>query len=173
MAERRAAYAGTWELFERETAGQYASRAESEAAYAHIASGSPWPQGYVPKPELIKVGKEFNMAMGPIQDVRRPGAFATTADIPSVEFVREDLAVKYAFKKDVGYVQRYRVIKPVMGQSGPIGPQLDKDLGRVLKGGADQTEFLFGDVKDSNGNVVDWVNRMEYLETVGPKIPIK
>lgn len=112
--------------------------------------------------------------MGPLQDVRRPGSFAVDAatDIPSVEFVRDNLAVKHFFKPDIGYVQEYEIIKPIEAVKGPIGPQLDLDLERVLKGGENQIEFKFPDVRDADGNIIKYVNRMDWLKPVGPPIPI-
>jgi RHS repeat-associated protein len=161
-----------WNLFQRETKGQYGSMAERRAAYEHIKTGSPWPQGYTPVMEDIKVGKRVNIAMAPKQLVEQPGAFATKSNIPDVEFVREKLAVKYAFKNEVGYVQEYEVIKSVPVLRGPIGPQLDPDLGRVLKGGADQIEFKFPDTIGADGKKI-WADRMDYLKPIGLPKPIK
>lgn len=159
-------------LFQRETRGEFATMAERQAAYRHIRTGSPWPQGYTPVLEDAKVGERVNIAMGPIQDVRRPGAFATKSAIPNAEYVREDLAVKYAFKPEIGYVQEYEVIKPIPVLRGPIGPQFDTDLGRVLKGGADQVEFKFPDAIGADGKKI-FADRMEYLKPIGSPKPLK
>ena len=114
------------------------------------------------------------MAMAPTQSVGRPGAFAVDAaktDIPSVEFVRENLAVKHFFKPDISYVQEYEVIKPITVVKGPIGPQLDLDLERVLKGGENQIEFKFPDSVGADGKKI-FADRMEWLKPIGPPIPI-
>lgn len=160
-----------WNLFQRETRGQFATLAERQAAYKHIRTGSPWPQGYTPVLQDAKVGERVNIAMGPKQVVERPGAFATKSAIPNAEFVREDLAVKYAFKSEISYVHEDEVIKTVPVLRGPIGPQLDTDLGHVLKGGADQIEFKFPDTV-VDGNKV-FVDRMEYLKPIGLPKPLK
>ena len=102
-----------WNLSQREKKGQYATMAERRSAYEHIKTGSPWPQDYTPVMEDIKVGERVNIAMAPKQVIEQPGAFATKSDIPNVEFVRDKLAVKYAFENEVGYVQEYEVIKSV------------------------------------------------------------
>jgi len=165
-----------WNLFQRETKGRYATRAERSAEYRHLMTESPWPRGYVPVVENAKVGDRIRMAMGPKQSVSRPGNFAVDArhvEIPDVEFVREKLAVKYEWKPDVGYVQEYEVIQSVPIRRGPIGAQLDKDLDRLLPGGPEQIEFLYPDIKDASGKITDYVDRMDYLKPIGSPVPIK
>ena len=158
-----------WNLFQRETRGQFATMAERRAAYRHIRGGSPYPMGFIQAQEDIAVGTRVKIAMGPKQLVEQPGAFAVDAsktDITSVEYVREQLAVKYLFKPEVGYVQEYEVIKSVPVIKGPIGPQLDLDLERVLKGGENQIEFKFPDIIDATGKKI-YVDRMDYLKPIG------
>ena len=161
-----------WNLYQRETKGQYVNRKERLAEYRHIRTESPWPRGYRPVLEDAKIGERVNIAMGPKQRVAQPGSFATKSAIPDVEYVRDKLAVKHAFKQEVGYVQEYEVIRTVPTLRGPIGPQLDTDLGRVLKGGPDQIEFKFPDVIKADGEKI-FVDRMKYLKPVGPPKPIK
>lgn len=50
----------------------------------------------------------------------------------------------------------YRVQKPLPVQEGPVGPQFDEKLNRVLPGGDDQVQMMVPDKE-----------RMDYLEVVG------
>jgi RHS repeat-associated protein len=85
-----------------------------------------------------KGGMEIDMAMSPGQP--RPGAWGTTDHIPNVKYVREDLAVIPAFKKNVSHVQRFRIPEGTPVQVGTVGPQTQN--GVVYRGGGNQVQIL-------------------------------
>jgi hypothetical protein len=160
----------SWNDFQKKTKGQFSSQTESLEEYRRLKAGtSPWPKDYVPKLERMKVGERVNMAMGEGQPVTLPGAFATKENIPDVQFVRDDLAVRSDWKPSVDYVQEYEVIKEVDVFRGPIGPQIDPKAGKYLPGGASQVEFRFPPPPPG----VKYLDRTQYLKPIGPPKKIK
>jgi hypothetical protein len=152
----------TWNQFQQATHGTYASRADAAAAYKRLKAGytSPWPDGFTPKKRTMNPGETFNMALGPGQPAVHPGGFGTPNAIPNQDFVWNNLAVKQDWKPTgVDRVATYRVKKPLPVQEGPVGPQFDEKLNRVLPGGADQVEML-----------VPRDDRMQYLEVVSESV---
>lgn len=132
-----------------------------EAAEAHIRlikEQSSWPDGYIPKDTILKSGDTFQMALDSSQPVTSPGRFATTNNISSVDFVRNNLAVKSDWKADCSKVIEYRVKGGVEipVQIGPVGAQIDINIDKYLPGGANQI-FI---------NLGRGVNMMDYLEVV-------
>lgn len=78
------------------------------------------------------------MAMSPTQASTRPGGFATFDDIPSISYVRNELAVKDAWKPTIDRVVTYEVVKHLPVNIGPVGPQVDEGLSKYLAGGGEQ-----------------------------------
>jgi RHS repeat-associated protein len=70
----------------------------------------------------LPTGYRFNQAVGPGQT--SPGAFGTLDNIPSVDFVRNNLAVIPEFKPIVSGVRQVEVLRPVRAQFSRIGPQI-------------------------------------------------
>ena len=128
--------------------------------YIELVRGqSPWPKGYVPKYKTLKSGDMFEMALSPGQEDFEPGGFATElGTIKNVDYVRQKLAVKIDWKKEIDRVCVYRVKDgaslPV--QIGPVGPQIDLRLDQYLSGGASQKEFL----------LPREIDKMDYLDIV-------
>ena len=57
----------SWNAFQEDTTGDYASRSEAAAAYRRLVSGqSPWPEGYAPTSRTMLPGERFNMALSPV-----------------------------------------------------------------------------------------------------------
>ncbi|MCY7192691.1 hypothetical protein [Streptococcus gallolyticus] len=101
----------------------------------------------------------FEMALSPGQEDFEPGGFATElGTIKNVDYVRQKLAVKIDWKKEIDRVCVYRVKDgaslPV--QIGPVGPQIDLRLDQYLPGGASQKEFL----------LPREIDKMDYLDIV-------
>jgi hypothetical protein len=150
----------TWNEFQRLTKGQYRSRAEASAAYKRLKNEqSPWPDGFTPSATELPAGTRFEMALSPSQPSTRPGAFGTFSSIHDVNFVRNNLAVKYAWKPEIDRVVTYELTRPTFIKSGPIGPQIDLNLNRVLPGGGDiQLQLLMAPS-----------DRMNHLKIIGEK----
>lgn len=101
------------------------------------------------------------MVLDSKQKTSQPGGFALKEDVPSVEFARNDMAIKSNWKDDCGKVAKYRV-KPgveLNPPSGPIGPQVDLVADKYLTGNELITQYdLF--------NGMGWIDRNEYIELV-------
>ena len=98
------------------------------------------------------------MALDSTQPVTSPGNFGTFDNIPNVDYVRNNLAVKSDWKVDCSKVVTYRV-KPgveIPVIEGPVGPQIDLNADKYLTGGGSQIQMLL----DRS------VNKMDYLEVV-------
>ena len=124
---------------------------------------SPWPDGYIPENNLVtlKSGDTFNMVLDSKQKTSSPGGFALKDDVPSVEFARKDMAIKYGWKDDCGKVATYRVKEGVeiTCPAGPIGPQIDLGVDQYLPGNSSLTQYdLF--------NGLGRINRNDYIEVV-------
>ncbi len=114
---------------------RYASDADARAAYTAIVIGqSPWPNWFVGTNSTLAVGARFQMAMAPGQKDDQPGGFGTFDNIRTVEDVREYLAVLVEWKPVVDRVITYEVIKPLLVETGPVGPQVDPILCALLPG---------------------------------------
>jgi len=146
----------TWNEFQKANKGKYASTKDASEAYKRLVVGqSPWPDGFVPVKDVLKPGTMFEMALAPKQIPEHPGGFGTFDRIKDEAFVRNDLAVKQAWKPKLEKVATYEVVKDVPVNLGPVGPQIDKVTGRYLPGGASQLEML-----------VPQAERMNYLKVV-------
>ena len=95
------------------------------------------------------------------QKISQPGGFALKEDIPSVEFARNEMAIKYGWKDDCGKVATYRVKEgsELLAPAGPIGPQIDLMVDKYLSGSDALTQYnlFYGLGK---------VNRNDYIELV-------
>jgi hypothetical protein len=128
-----------------------------------IKEQSPWPEGYNPLENMVtlKEGDTFYMVLDNNQSIRRPGGFALANEVPSVEFARNDMAIKVNWKDDCGKVVQYRVKQGVelICPSGPVGPQIDLVADKYLPGNMDITQYdLFYDLGR--------IDRNEYIEFV-------
>ena len=128
-----------------------------------VKEQSPWPDGYMPSEHMVtlKSGDTFNMVLDSKQKTSNPGGFALKEDIPSVEFARKDMAIKYGWKDDCGKVVTYRVKDGVelICPAGPIGPQIDLEVDMYLPGNSSLTQYdLF--------NGLGRINRMDFIEVV-------
>lgn len=122
---------------------RFANDADAGSAYERLVSeASPWPDWYSPYEAELKVGTRFQMAISPGQSPDQPGAFGTFDNIASVQDVRDRLAVKQAWKPDVDRVVIYEVVRALPVRIGPIGPQVDGDLCRILPGRYSQFQAL-------------------------------
>ena len=105
---------------------------------------------------LLQPGFRFNQAVSPGQAA--PGAFGTSEHIPSVSFVREDLAVIPSFKGAISGTRVVEVVRPVRAQTSIVGPQTEG--GHVYPGGATQIRVLEYDPSEP------------YVRFVGNETPI-
>ena len=146
----------TWNEFQKHHKGQFDNTTEAAAAYKSlIDKQSPWPIGFEPPEATLIPGTKVNMAMSPGQASSRPGGFATFDDIQNVDYVRNELAVKEAWKPSIDRVVAYEVTQPLPVKIGPVGPQIDQGMGKYLPGGGSQVEMM-----------VNPVDRMNYLKVI-------
>ncbi|WP_339158197.1 hypothetical protein MKX50_01360 [Paenibacillus sp. FSL W8-0186] len=151
--------ANTWEKFLAENPGK--SIEEASRSYIKlIEEQSPWPEGFdiTVHKTTLKPGDTFQMALDSTQPVTSPGNFATFDNIPNIDFVRNNLAVKSDWKVDCSKVVTYKVKEgvelPVI--KGPVGPQIDLNADKYLPGGSNQIQMLLPRGTD----------KMDYLEVV-------
>jgi hypothetical protein len=120
---------------------------------------SAWPIGYTPSKMTLNPGDRFYMALdskNQVSDIN-PGAFGLKENIPDVNFVRNDLAVKYEWKSNIDIVALYEAIKPLDVNPGPIGPQIDLQLNRFLPGNSNLTQYKL---------LVPKSDRMKYIKYI-------
>lgn len=57
---------------------------------------SPWLEGYKPSDNVItlKEGDTFKMVLDNKQKITQPGGFGLLNDVPSIDFTRNDMAIK-------------------------------------------------------------------------------
>lgn len=106
--------------------------------------------------ELPK-GFKFNQAVGPGQN--SPGAFGTLDHIPSVDFVRGNLAVIPEWKPVISGSRAVEVTRPVRAQWSYIGPQTAG--GVTYPGGGWQIRILEYDPKNP------------FVRFIGDETPLK
>ncbi|SMF14138.1 RHS repeat-associated core domain-containing protein [Alteromonadaceae bacterium Bs31] len=146
----------SWNQFQKQHKGKFANSSDASKAYKELKDKqSPWPIGYTPIEATLLPGTEFNMAYEPGQELDIIGGFGTEDVIPDKAYVRNELAVKEAWKEDLDRVVRFRVIKPLPVLLGPVGPQVDKKANSYLPGGGSQIAMQ-----------VDPKTRGDYLEVV-------
>ena len=122
---------------------RYADPARAAADYKALVTGqSPWPGWFTPEPQTLPVGTRFQMAMAPSQHDDQPGAFGTFDRIDSVAQVHDDLAVLVAWKPAINRVVTFEVTQPLPVNVGPIGPQIDPLMCRLLPGRWSQFQML-------------------------------
>ena len=149
----------TWNDFQKAQKGNYKSSKEAAEAYKRlVADQSPWPDGYVPKERVLRPGETFNMSLDSTQPVTSPGSFGTFDNIPNVDYVRNNLAVKSDWKADCSKVVTYKVKDGVTipVREGAVGPQIDVKANKYLPGGGTQVQLML----DRSAN------KMDYLEVV-------
>ncbi|KVN60019.1 RHS repeat-associated core domain-containing protein [Burkholderia stagnalis] len=83
-------------------------------------------------------GLTVQMAMSPGQT--RPGGWATTDNITSVDYVRNNLAVTPQFKPEISHVQTFHIPEGVQLQHGTVGPQEYECA--LYPGGGSQVQIL-------------------------------
>jgi hypothetical protein len=116
---------------------------QAERAYATLArDASPWPDWYTPYERELAAGTRFQMAIGRDQSPSSPGNFGTFDRIRSVRDVRTRLAVRSDWKPVVDRVVTYEVVTPFRVKIGPIGPQVDGQVCRLLPGRWSQFQAL-------------------------------
>jgi hypothetical protein len=121
---------------------RYPSDAAAEAAYqALLVRQSAWPEWHQVEIVTLPVGLRFQMALAPGQGTDRPGAFGTFDRIPDVQWVRQVLAVKVAWKPAIDRVVTYEVAEPLPADIGTVGPQIDAYGPAYLPGGGSQLEM--------------------------------
>lgn len=128
-----------------------------------INEQSPWPKGYNPQENIVilKEGDVFNLVLDSKQKVTSPGGFGIKENVTSIEFARNDMAIKYCWKDDCGKVVTYRIKEGVVleSPSGPIGPQIDLSMDLYHPGNESLTQYdLF--------NGLGMIDRNDYIEFV-------
>jgi len=129
-----------WNKFQAHHKGQFNNSSDAASAYNDLKkSQSPWPINFDPPEATLIPGTQIKMALSPGQSSTRPGAFATFDDIPDVNYARNKLAIKEAWKPSIDRVATYEVIKPLPVKIGPVGPQIE--TGKYFAGGGSQVEM--------------------------------
>ncbi|QAY78796.1 hypothetical protein [Sphingosinicella sp. BN140058] len=127
---------------------RYRSDEEAKQAYARLAtaSPSPWPDWFASDDQVpqrtLPAGTRFQMALAAGQPTEKPGRFGTFDRIRSVADVREGLAVRSNWKKNIDRVVTYEVVRPIRVKVGPIGPQVDDETCALLPGRWSQFEVV-------------------------------
>ncbi len=122
---------------------RFKTDADAAAAYAGLANGaSPWPDWFTPPDAVLQPGTRFQMALGVGQPTDKPGSFGTFDLIRRVSDVRDSLAVRQEWKPKIDRVATYEVVKPINVKIGPVGPQVDRQLCRILPGRGSQFQML-------------------------------
>jgi len=88
--------------------------------------------------QAIDESYQVNPVTGQAQN---PGSFTTRDNIDSVDQVRNDLAVKNEFKKNITHVQEYEIKEGTRIQESEVGPQVGSD-GAVYQGGGNQVQII-------------------------------
>ena len=99
---------------------------------------NPWKDGS--KILSIEVTDDFYINMAMSKGQPGPGSWGTLDNIPNVDYVRNKLAVTPEFKKDIAYVQKYKIPKGARVQIGIVGPQTYQ--GVTYPGGGTQVQIL-------------------------------
>ena len=142
---------------------EHNSSSNIDSYFKLVNEQSPWLEGYKPSDNVItlKEGDTFKMVLDNKQKITQPGGFGLLNDVPSIEFTRNDMAIKVDWKKNCGKVGEFKV-KPGVElnvPSGPIGPQIDLKADKYLKGNTSLTQLdLF--------NGLGKINRNDYIEIV-------
>ncbi|GAA0300053.1 hypothetical protein GCM10009087_07370 [Sphingomonas oligophenolica] len=140
----------------KEQRWRYASDADATTAYQKLEQTTPpWPDWFTPQDSILPVGTRFQMALAPGQPETKPGGFGTFDAIEDSRDVRDYLAVLYAWKPVVDRVVTYETTQPMKVQIGPIGPQVDPTLCRLLPGRWSQVSMQ-----------VPAADRMTYLKVI-------
>ena len=140
----------------KEQRWRYASDADATTAYQKLEQTTPpWPDWFTPQDSLLPVGTRFQMALAPGQPETKPGGFGTFDAIENSRDVRDYLAVLYAWKPVVDRVVTYETTQPMKVQIGPIGPQVDPTLCRLLPGRWSQVSMQ-----------IPAADRMTYLKVI-------
>jgi hypothetical protein len=122
---------------------RYSNQNAAKEAYTDLVKNTPpWPSYMLPSVARLEPGRRFQMAFSAAQPNDRPGGFGTFDKIASVEEVREDLAVLLQWKEDVDRVVTFEITKPTMVLVGPIGPQVDPVVCKLLHGRYSQFQLL-------------------------------
>ena len=129
-----------------------------------IEKQSPWPDGYDKTKNIVtlKPGDEFYMVLDVDQKI--PGGWGLKEEPTSVDFVRNYMAVKVAWKSDCGVVAKYKIKEGTYLDvpKGPVGPQIDLVVNKYLPGSMNITQY---DLFYQFGNTR--VNRLDFIELVG------
>ncbi|MCK7426953.1 hypothetical protein [Enterobacter chengduensis] len=132
----------SWNSFQQAYKELFGDSTESAAAYKRLKEEqSPWPIGYEPTQREIQIGEQFNVAMSPDQKDIHPGNFGTFDEIISVDYVRNELAVKVLWKPEINRVTTYEVTHPFIIKEGLVAPQIDNGI--YLQGGGSQLQMPF------------------------------
>lgn len=136
---------------------RFKTDADAAAAYAGLAKGaSPWPDWFSPPDAVLQPGTRFQMALGVGQPTETPGSFGTFDLIRRVRDVRDSLAVRQEWKPKIDRVATYEVVKPINVKIGPVGPQVDGQLCKILPGRGSQFQMLV-----PRGTAMDYLTLVE------------
>jgi hypothetical protein len=122
---------------------RYAKPGQADWAFTLLlVRQSPWPEWHQRNVVVLPPGTRFEMALAPGQQPDRPGGFGTFERIADVRFVRDALAVKTEWKPSIDRVVTFEVTEPLLADVGLVGPQIDLEENRYLRGGASQLEMM-------------------------------
>ncbi|MCV2884698.1 filamentous hemagglutinin N-terminal domain-containing protein [Aestuariibacter sp. AA17] len=95
-----------------------------------------------PKGIIVNMAIDDSYQIDPLTGgVRNPGSFLTRDDIKEVEYVRQILAVKPEFKKNITHVQKFEIKEGTRVQESVVGPQVDGE-GLIYIGGGNQIQII-------------------------------
>jgi hypothetical protein len=147
----------TWNAFKKANPA-----ATIDDYFTLIKEQSPWPMGENGNPAILKAGDRFFMAVENTAPDNSIGGFGIKERIPSVEFVRKNLAVKSNWKTTCNVIREFEVNDGVNLNvlEGPAGPQIDLSVDKYLPGDENITQYdLFSRLKTG-------INRLDYVHMV-------
>ncbi|MFA9379379.1 MAG: hypothetical protein ACERKZ_21935, partial [Lachnotalea sp.] len=126
-----------------------------------VQNQSPWPKNYVPEHQVLSGGDRFNMVLNADAELDELGGWGLVEEVPNINFVNENMAVKSTWKTNLGKVVQCEVNDGVTLEvlKGPIGPQVDLAADKYLTGDLSLTQYdLF--------NGMGRIERTDYIHAI-------
>lgn len=127
-----------------------------------VQKQSPWPLGQTGTPTTLRAGNRFFMAVENNAPENIIGGFGVKERIPSTDFVRNNLAVKYDWKTSCNVIREFEVNNGIelIVNAGPVGPQIDLGVDLYLLGDTTITQY------DLFSNLGSGIKREDYVHIV-------
>jgi hypothetical protein len=138
--------------------------------FSIINDESPWPPGFKPEEHIkyLKEGNKMYMAIDKKDSSGYIGGFSSKKEITSIDYVRNNLAVKNTWKNNPCRVKVFEVKSGVTLKviEGPVGPQIDLSNNMYLPGDMNAVQY------DLFRFVPRGVERSDFIQQIGNEIRI-